>query len=159
TLVRAAYLEGIVRDDNQNLLNNVRITLTGPQNEQEFTDGFGFYSTGVADTGVYTVKFSKAGYQSRTIQNVVLRSGQTTTLNVELTALNQYVVSGRVLQYGIGTPVPFAKVKAINEESTFETQADANGDFTFNAIYEDTFTFYAARWGFRENDGMSLIIN
>ncbi len=158
TLVRAAYLEGIVRDKSQNRLGNVKVELLGPQNTTEYSDGFGNYNTGVADPGIYSVKFSKAGYASRVIKSVQLTSGQTTTLNVELEALPSYSVSGTVIEMGTGTPIPFARVLAKNEESEFEVLADASGAFTFNSLYQDTFTFYAGHWGHRENDGLEVYI-
>ena len=158
TLVRAAYLEGIVRDPSQAPLSNVKIELLGPQNMTEYSDGFGSYHTGVADPGIYSVKFSKAGYASRIIKSVQLTSGQTTTLNVELEALPSYSVSGTVLEMGTGIPIPFARVLAKNEESEFEVQADANGVFTFSSLYQDTFTFFAGQWGYHENDGLEVYI-
>ncbi|HKR03432.1 MAG TPA: choice-of-anchor B family protein [Bacteroidia bacterium] len=82
--IRACYLEGNVQDTATNFpINgvNVQILLT---NKTTTTIITGDYKTGVADSGYYSVQFTKAGYYPKTITGVHLQNGVLTTLNVKL---------------------------------------------------------------------------
>lgn len=81
---RACYLEGKVTTDlAPNGLSTVRVEFleTG---YFKFSNSVGNYKTGVADAGLYTVRFFKNGCQTKIISGVQLQSGQTTTLDVEM---------------------------------------------------------------------------
>ncbi|MBK9401652.1 MAG: carboxypeptidase regulatory-like domain-containing protein [Bacteroidetes bacterium] len=67
-------------------LNNVSVTIIGPSitNSSKIT---GEYKTGLAAAGTYDVSFSKAGYTTKTINNVVLQNGILTILDVELNTI------------------------------------------------------------------------
>lgn len=85
TYVRAAYLEGTVRDSCTGIvLPGVSVIIQGGTNGTENSRITGVYKTGSALAGNYSVTFSKSGYQSRTINNVVLQNGVLTTLDVQL---------------------------------------------------------------------------
>lgn len=81
--IRACYLEGIVTDSITGLpLNNVNVLITS-LNITRTTDGLGEYRTGYADSGSYSVEFSKTGYLTKTL-TVNLQNATLTSLNVEL---------------------------------------------------------------------------
>jgi choice-of-anchor B domain-containing protein len=82
--VRGCYLEGIVSDTATNFpINaaNVQILLTNKTTNTIIT---GDYKTGVADSGYYSVQFTKPGYYPKTVSNVHLQNGILTILNVKL---------------------------------------------------------------------------
>jgi choice-of-anchor B domain-containing protein len=82
--VRACYLEGVVKDTATNFPINgaqVQILLTNKTTNTAIT---GDYKTGVADSGYYSVQFTKAGYYPKTVTNVHLQNGVLTTLDVKL---------------------------------------------------------------------------
>lgn len=82
--VRACYLEGNVRDTATNLpINGVDVQILFT-NKLTASDILGDYRTGVADSGLYTVTFTKAGYYPKTVTNVVMLNGITNLLNVKL---------------------------------------------------------------------------
>ena len=82
TYVRGCYLEGIVVDSMTNFpLHLVQVTIdTMPGVFSKLT---GEYKTGIADSGTYTITFSKAGYVTKTV-SVTLANGQLVLLNVQL---------------------------------------------------------------------------
>jgi choice-of-anchor B domain-containing protein len=93
--VRACYLEGVVRDSCTGIvLPGVSIVVQGGTHYAENSKITGIYKTGTAASGIYTVTFSKAGYQTRTINNVVLQNGVLTTLDVQLQRDNAPSVTG-----------------------------------------------------------------
>lgn len=84
TYIRGCYLEGVVTDSITGaLLNNVFVEiLTTPVMDSTILTGE--YKVGLADAGIYSVSFSKPGYQTKTINNVSLSNGNLTTLNIQL---------------------------------------------------------------------------
>ncbi|MEP7169049.1 MAG: T9SS type A sorting domain-containing protein, partial [Bacteroidota bacterium] len=82
--VRACYLEGVVKDTVTNLPINtatIQILLT---NKTATTIITGDYKTGVADSGMYSVQFSKPGYYTKIVTNVHLLNDIVNILNVKL---------------------------------------------------------------------------
>jgi hypothetical protein len=62
----------------------VAVTVTGqPYNTTSGVDGS--YSLKIPVPGLYTLNFTKAGYTTLQIPNVLIKLGETTTLNVDLT--------------------------------------------------------------------------
>jgi choice-of-anchor B domain-containing protein len=84
--VRAAYLEGTVRDSVTGVvLNNATVTITANPNSAQ-TNLAGNYKTGVANGGSYNISFSHTGYFTKSI-NLTLVNGQVTILDVDLVPL------------------------------------------------------------------------
>lgn len=89
TYIRACYLEGVVRDSCTNLpLSNVSVIITGGTHHTELSSLTGEYRTGTAIAGSFTVTFSKTGYASKVMQNVVLQNGVLNAMNVSLRPIN-----------------------------------------------------------------------
>jgi len=81
--VRACYLEGIITDAVSNaVINGASIQISNPE-ETESSGSNGLYKMGRVTAGTFTVKVSKAGYQTFTT-TANLSNGVLTTLNVAL---------------------------------------------------------------------------
>lgn len=145
---RACWLEGIVRDSiTQAPINGATVVIDSEQPNFGESDPFGAYATGQVLAGTFAVTFEKPGYQSKTLQ-VDLDNGVLTELDVDLVPLQQYSITGHAVRDGDGQPVPGAFVQAFNETFTFNTVADASGNFTFNNITEGTYQVVAGSWGY-----------
>lgn len=82
--VRAAFLEGIVADENTGspIFNvNVEISEAGLSTQTAFD---GSYEFGTLTSGTFDVIFSKSGYSTKTITDVELENGEIQELDVEL---------------------------------------------------------------------------
>ncbi|MBK7965857.1 MAG: choice-of-anchor B family protein [Bacteroidetes bacterium] len=89
TYVRACYLEGVVSDSCSGLpLSNVSVVITSGTHHTELSLLNGEFRTGTANAGTYTVTFSKSGYTSKVIQNVMLQNGVLNAMNVQLRPTN-----------------------------------------------------------------------
>jgi choice-of-anchor B domain-containing protein len=87
TYIRGCYLEGTVTDSLTGLpLMGASVTLL-PAGISKTTSLTGTYKTGTADSGMYDVTVSAAGYVSKTITGVVLQNGVLTLLDVSLSAV------------------------------------------------------------------------
>ncbi|MFM9008761.1 MAG: choice-of-anchor B family protein, partial [Bacteroidota bacterium] len=85
TYVRAAWLEGTVRDSCSNaLLSSVNVRILSGTHHDEQSKLTGVYKSGTATAGTFTVQFSKSGYDTLNIPGVTLQNGVLTTLNVRM---------------------------------------------------------------------------
>ncbi|MFM1746080.1 MAG: hypothetical protein RLZZ630_2017 [Bacteroidota bacterium] len=83
TYVRACYLEGVIRDSCSGLpISGVQVQIVGGTHTVEQSKITGEYKTGTAVSGTFNVVFSKAGYQTVTMNQVVLSNGILTMLDV-----------------------------------------------------------------------------
>jgi choice-of-anchor B domain-containing protein len=89
TYIRACYLEGTVTDSCSGLpMSNVSVVITGGTHHNELSQLNGIYRTGTANAGTYTVTFSKTGYTSKVVSNVVLQNGVLNAMNIQLRPTN-----------------------------------------------------------------------
>lgn len=148
TYVRACFLEGQVTDVNTGqALGGVRIVIQSDEVNIEDSNVFGEYKTGQATPGTFNVTFSKIGYEPLTAQ-AVLNNGVVTILDVALTPLASYTVSGIALRDEDGEPVANTQIIIVNEESSYNITSDANGQFTVAPVYEGQYDIYAGSWGY-----------
>lgn len=89
---KASFLSGSVVDCNQNVIDQVEVEVLGT-NLQTQTNLIGRFELGAAIKGYYQVRFSKKGYNSRTLDSVLLSAGQLNNLQVELLDSNAGYVS------------------------------------------------------------------
>jgi choice-of-anchor B domain-containing protein len=82
--VRASYLEGTVTDSITQASIHKALVRIVSTSVSDSTNVEGQYKTGYYNPGFYNIEVSAAGYFSRTIQMVELKSGQVTNLSVQL---------------------------------------------------------------------------
>lgn len=146
--VRACWLEGNITDAaTGDPIFDAGVEILSGQLNAGNSDLFGNYKTGQANSGTFDVVFSKPGYQSKTVE-AVLDNGLLTILDVELTPLASYSISGLVLNDSDGSPISGANVFMTNGISTFETISDGNGQFTIT-VFESTFNIFVGAWGYQ----------
>ena len=81
-----ARLMGTVLDDSGGALPGVTVTVRAGNAAPAtaITDGSGRYMTGFLVPGSYTITFELSGFESRTVNNVILESGKTVVLDQQL---------------------------------------------------------------------------
>lgn len=147
TYVQACRLEGIVSSLVTSApVANASVSIIGTS-ASATTPIDGSYATGYHAAGTYTVQVSAPGYITATITGVALSNGITTQLNVQLTPLVPFSVSGTVTTAVTGDPVPLAQVHLSSDTYSFTTQADVNGNFMVSDVYADDYTVTAGAWG------------
>ncbi len=149
TYTRACYLEGMVTDSVSGLpLNNATVTIIGA-NISKTTNVQGEYKTGTVTPGTVSVQVTRAGYISKTINNVVLTNGQLTIVDVQLTAISAFTLTGQVIDGVTGQPVAGALVELFNSGSDDLLTTDANGNFALPSFFPDSYSIDAGKWGYR----------
>jgi hypothetical protein len=81
-------VEGIITDDSGMLLQGVNVSLVdGEANEivNAMTDENGFYALIGVPEGIYQLVATKTDYEDVTVDNVEVKSGNKTGLDVEMT--------------------------------------------------------------------------
>lgn len=92
--VRACYLEGNITDSLTGIpVTGCSVKILIPDTATA-NSGAGFYATGTADPGSYSVLFEKTGYFPKTISGVSLFSGIVTNLDVALVPLSNGISTG-----------------------------------------------------------------
>ena len=147
--VRACYLEGNVTDLGTGFpMNSVKVEILSTT-ANCVSNISGDYKTGIPSPGgTYSIKFSKPGYNSTTISGVTLSAGVVTPLSVALTAGTSFALNGQVKDMGTGTPIAGAKVRISNTNFTFNGTTDASGNYTFPAVFADSYDVIISKWGY-----------
>ena len=149
TYQQAAYLEGIVTDEQSNLpLNDVLVKIVG-DDQSDLTNSSGFYATGIFSPGIYNVTYEKVGYFPKT-ESVTLIQGQIVIQNTELTPINPYNLDIKVYELGTTIPISGAQIKLIHPLLVHEGITNGIGEESLTLYYQDG-TFYniqVGKWGF-----------
>ncbi|MEL6942228.1 MAG: choice-of-anchor B family protein [Bacteroidota bacterium] len=147
--VRAAYLEGIVREEGTNfLLSDVKVEINDPNVLTETTDLEGSFATGTASSGTYEVTFSKLGFFPKTIE-VDLTNGELTELDVELKPTVRFFVRGLVVDSD-QNPIPRAEVQIIGDEVSYDARSSSEGVFEVEEVFEGEYEIVIGAWGYRQ---------
>jgi len=145
---QASYLEGNVKDANT-LLNlsgvSVEILNTTIPNLST-TNLSGNYVSGTANPNTYDIVFSKAGYLNDTI-NASLVAGVITIVDAQLVPLTPFTANGMVIDIN-GNPVPNADILIYNNDFNYTLNADNNGNFSINNMFEASYEVIAGQWGY-----------
>ncbi|MCW5906991.1 MAG: choice-of-anchor B family protein [Chitinophagales bacterium] len=146
---RACYVEGTVTDSICNtLLNGVKVEIV-QNSAEDFSNFLGKYSFGTPDSGTYTIRFSKNGYQTKEYKNVVLQNGLLTLINVQLLPVSTSKLVIKTTDAATGNPLPFIRVliedTAGNEYQEIST--NANGEYSYCDFVQGSYNFYAGKWG------------
>jgi len=146
--VRAAYLEGVVTDEDTGMsINDVSVTISSTQLNSNNTNAVGEYKTGLAEAGDYMVTFNKLGYNSKTVATSIV-NGEVTELNVELSPSKSYAITGTIRSSVDNSPIENGKVLFQTEQIEIEATANADGIFTIDNLLEGEYALYCGAWGF-----------
>ena len=145
---RACWLEGTVTDANSGaLLSDVEVEIQSSQPNIAFTGIDGVYKGGQVIAGTFDVNFKKLGYQPKTL-SATLENGVVTILNAQLESLPTFAFTGTVVQESNGNPIPNAKVQVINDDYSFETNTNTDGEFSLATVFEGDYEVFAGSWGY-----------
>ena len=111
------------------------------------TDLLGDYEEGVSQSGNYDIIYSKFGFESDTIFNLTLSSGDTVVQDVQLNPLSSFTLQGQVLAANT-TPIPNASILVANDEFSITTVTDTLGNFSIPAFFEGIYDVFIGKWGY-----------
>lgn len=150
TYTPASFLVGNVKDSTTSFnIDAVQIDIVSTTTSTN-SNILGNYQTGLATAGTYSVSFAKFGYETKTITGVVLSSGNTTTLNVELVPIVPFTLQGQVIEAFTANPIANAKVLITNPLFTTTVQTNASGNFTVPNFIEDYYDVYIGKWSYNQ---------
>ncbi len=146
---RSCYLEGTVTDfSTGNPINGASIEILTTSGITT-TNLVGEYATGFANANTYSVQFSKGGYITQIINNVVLTSGNITTLDVQLIPDVPFDFTGKVVESETGNPIAGASVKLYNDWFNYTLTSDIDGMFSVSGFYAGNYEIVAGKWGYK----------
>ncbi len=147
TYVRACYLEGTVTDSTcGNVLTGVTVNIS-TVNVTDVTNALGEFATGTHLPGTYTVTFSKPGYNTVTINNVVFAPGQVNTYNIQMTSPTAVAVNGQITNAVTTNGLPNVNV-VFEGQNNYSFVTNGTGDYNSCSVIADTYTVTSGAWGF-----------
>lgn len=144
TYVQGCYIDGNIKDANT-LFNipGADIELIGAS-LQDQSDLNGDYLTGHGVPGTYDLVYSKPGYYNDTVQNVNLVSGQTVTVDVQLTPIPSHDIVIEINNSGSGLSA--ADFEMTDGALSFNGQTNGAGFLSLNNVTEGTYDYFAGKW-------------
>ncbi len=156
---QACWLEGTITDaSNGDPIFDANISIITDELNEGQSDLAGKYATGLAQAGTYTVRYSKFGYESKTVQ-VTLNNGVLEVVDVQLEPLAVYAVAGATIEDGNGQAIPGARVILKADEVQYASISDLQGQFSMQNIVESTYDVYALAWGYLHKVMENVVIN
>ena len=147
TYIQAAYLEGTVTDaQTGNPLDGVSVQIVS-NNQIESTATNGFYATGIATAGSYSVSYNKVGYFPETV-SVSLVNGQITVQDVALTPIPPFTLDITVLEQGTNNPIDNVEILLKGNLADVLGTTNALGEENFTLFYEEQYKVYIGKWGY-----------
>lgn len=144
---RGCYFEGTVKDSLcETNLDGVTITI-GNNIASDVSNVDGEFRTGTVVPGVYSVTFSKPGYNSQTFNDLNFVNGELIYLDVVLFSESIVPFEGTVVNSG-NTPVSDALVFVSNSQSGYNFNTDAEGQYSRCDLQPDLYTVVAGSWGY-----------
>ncbi|MEM9990135.1 MAG: choice-of-anchor B family protein [Bacteroidota bacterium] len=145
--VRAARLEGIVRDATSGqLLNAVDVRITGVNTANLRTNFQGEYRSGFPTAGAIEVTFSKTGYISET-RTIDLESGELVNLNIDLLEFQPTNIAGQITDRA-GDPILGADIRLVSSEGTYRTSSNRFGNFSLEDVPQNEYEVTVMAWGY-----------
>lgn len=140
--VRACYLEGKITDGATGFaLSNATVELLGTS-LQEASGPTGLFKMGQVQTGLFTARISKNGYQTVEIE-LLLESGNVRLLDVALFPTGSLTVSGQVVETPSLNPVPDALVYLLGSTLDYSATTDGDGHFSISGVAPGEYTVVA----------------
>jgi choice-of-anchor B domain-containing protein len=148
TFQKGCYVEGIVTDSLTGLtIAGVEVEILS-EVQKDLSKFDGTYAVSTANQGIQTVKFSKIGYVTKTVQ-VNLASGVLIAENVQLIPIPVYGFTLIVLDESTNLPVENAQIRMVNAQIEHTGITNALGEEDFNLYYESIYTVFVGKWGYK----------
>ncbi len=146
----AAAITGVVTDSlTGEKLDNARVQLRSGNRTTvtDTTDEEGKFVFSDVDTGSYTIRVSRSGYTTKSVDIEV--SADDITIDIPLTAVIQTTVSGTVTDSADGTVLPGAVVQLRSGNRTIATDTTgSDGKFSFADIQTGDYTVRTSLQGY-----------
>lgn len=117
------------------------------QNSYVYTDpNVGNYHR-LIEAGTYTFTYSAYGYESETVDNIVVEDNAATIVDVVLGELPSVAITGTVFDASNGNPIENAKVELVGTPLP-EAFTNANGEYEFPTVYNGNYTIKVTKLGY-----------
>lgn len=150
TLVRAAYLEGVITTvGTGELVNGAIIKINSDDKNDSMSDPTGEFKTGQCTDGTFSVTISHPEYFP-VDTTITLIAGEVTELNIQLDKKQLFNFQVNV---GVenGEPLANADVFIVNDDQSYSFNTMQDG-FASGEIFEGVYRVYAGRWGWKQSD-------
>jgi hypothetical protein len=136
-ITEAGMIQGVITDSSSGaLLANAGVSSNGTET---VSDSNGEYSL-TLPAGTYDLTAAKYGYESQTITNLIVNSGETTTQDFALSAFPQSLVHGQVYEGGVhGWPLYTRITFSTDQFETTIFSDPFDGSYAINLVQGVTY--------------------
>lgn len=159
-LKRACYLEGNITDAETGFaVSQVKIRFLGEE-LIELSRTNGNYAMGQADSGLYTVEFSKYGYEDETLQ-VNLQHGEVLIRDLEMQGKARGPFTFTVLDEASQQALQGVQIEVQGpvEEAFFTYLTNENGQAIDQQLVLDDFVVTVGKWGYQTQQFPLRLLN
>lgn len=145
---KASYLVGDVIDASTNQpLDQVAVHIIG-NDESDYTNFNGHYSSGILGENVYTVEYSKVGYYPQAVQLNLFQS-VVQNQDIQLVPIPPYSLTVNVIEAVSGNPI--SDVQLAFKTSLIEQNGLTNGigEENLTLYYQEQYMVVAGKWGYK----------
>ena len=145
---KASYLVGDVIDASTNQpLDQVAVHIIG-NDESDYTNSNGHYSSGILGENVYTVEYSKVGYYPQAVQLNLFQS-VVQNQDIQLVPIPPYALTVNVIEAVSGNPI--SDVQLAFKTSLIEQNGLTNGigEENLTLYYQEQYMVVAGKWGYK----------
>lgn len=139
-------VEGIVTNDSAPL-EGVKVNVLGTL-ATATSNADGSYELPYLLPGTYDLEFSKFGYNSAIIEDVVVTIGETSTINAEMSLLSNFNVTGIV--EGNDNVLIEGALVSLEGYDNYSVVTSADGSFEIPEVYIGTYTLRITAEGYEE---------
>ena len=145
--IQGCYLEGVITDASTTaLLSDVTVTIDA-NNITESSSSVGFYATGVAAPGTYSISYFKVGYYPQTI-SVDLLTGIIDIEDIQLVPIPPFNLTVTVLESGTNLPISGANISLMIPLSSLSGTTNAIGEEQLSMYYPEFYEVIVGKWGY-----------
>ena len=145
---------GYVKDNDNNALQGVEVTIAGASSDSAGTDNKGYYEFTGLSKGDYTLTYKEDGYKTQT-KSWTLGEGESKDLGTVTLEEEGGSVLGKIYGYVVdvrGNPIESAqlKLKGLKTKVKSTETSDADGFFEFTDLNADTYILTAKKKRYRK---------
>ncbi|MFK7904066.1 MAG: choice-of-anchor B family protein [Chitinophagales bacterium] len=149
TYKRAAYVGGKVRNkETGEVISDVEVSIED-NSANDKSDFGGDFKIGIAEEGMYSIRFYKYGYETLIIENVDLETAKVTLLDVELQARPSFDFTIEVVDKDTGEAIEGAQFEAKITGQNYAQFTDETGGVNLSPFYSGNYVVLAYKWGWK----------
>ena len=157
TYQRACYLEGMIRDENGDAINNANVEILDDFKNLASSKSSGAYKTGLHKSGTFDVLYTHPHYYD-TIHTVELINGEVSIQDVKMRAKKIIHFQATVRDANTHIGIENAIIQYTNEDDIYYYTTDENGQVELE-VREGNYRVLTGAWAYHTQEYVDFVLN